>query len=756
MTPTAAQISATFSNVALASAGAAAVAIPILIHLLTRLRRRRMVWAAMRFLAEALRKQKRRLQLEQWLLLLVRCLIVLALAGALGRPIVRGLAEAWSGQPAGRFVCLVLDDSLSTQTRSESGRLRFELLREAALSIVDNLQPTDNLWVIRAARPWRQLAAPSAGDTAGIDQAIRSIKPRCSRADLIEALAAVARKVSDPGRVEGDHRPLVVVLSDFSAATVELDRPMPQPITDLAKSATLLLAQPALPAANVQVAMLRPRRRLIVTEDDAPVVAIEMQLRRFAADRGEAVTSVEFALTDDNSAAPLAKAHRRFRWSPGQSVAMVNVELPIDPAAVSAQQLAIEASITAADRGADTLGADNRRLAVIEVRRQLTVAILDASVPADDSAYQPAELLRFMLAPVRASAERVEAPGNPVSLVDVDVQQVHFASVEAADAAIVLRPDLLTAAGAAALGAFADRGGLLWLIAPAGDQPAAWATPLCQRLGLNWQVDVEPRSFPRPGTARTGAPDDPSPATFWTLALEPPPEPLDRLGADWEGLLRPIWVRRVLDVSDTGGQAQVWLSTAQGAPLLMAERCGEGVVLLLTAALDPDWTNLPVKKLFTPLFHDTLRSMVGAAGADSAVCGSRPTLHRRWENVQQLANSPGGAAVALKRGEDGVRPAQAFARPGIYTAPGEAGGLKLAVNVDAKAGDTRAVNAGRLKALLGGQWFDMSDPAKALLASRRETQLAWPLLWAVLALVLIETGLARWFSHASQAGRGGL
>ena len=754
MLPSLGQISATFSNAALATAGAAAVAIPIAIHLLTRLRRRPVLWAAMRFLQEAFRKQRRRLRLEQWLLLLVRCLLILALAGALGRPVIAGLSGAWSLSSGRQLVCVVLDDALSTQARGVAAETRFEALRRTALAIIDGAAPTDRLWVIRAGAPWEELAAPGSGDRATLRNRIESIKPRHSRADLVDALAAVAAKVGDPNRVEGGPKPLIIVLSDFSASAVDLDHAMPQPIADLAKSATLLLAQPAPPAPNVQLAMLNARRRLIVTNDDAPVVSAEIQLRRFAADRGEAVTSVELALTDDDLAAPLAMAQRRHRWSPGQSVAMMNVELPIDTAAVSAQQLAIEASITAADPGADRLEPDNRRLAVVELRRHLTVAVVDA--PADDSAYRPAALLRFMLAPSRASAGRSDAPGNPVSLVDVDVGQVDLASIEATDAAIVLRPDLLTGAGTAALGAFADRGGLVWLIAPAGDRTAAWATPLCQRLGLNWQVGVEPRTSDPSGRDPKGAADDSSLATFWTLALEPPPEPLDRLGADWDGLLRPIWVRRVLDVADTGGQAQIWLSTAQGAPLLMAQRRGDGVVLLLTAALDPDWTNLPVKKLFTPLFHDTLRSMVGAAGVDSAVCGSRPALHRRWENVQQLVDSSGGAAVALKHGENGITPAQAFARPGIYTAPGEVGGFKFAVNIDAEAADTRAVDPNRLKALLGGQWLDMTDPAGALLASRRETELAWPLLWTVLALVLVETVLARWFSHAGQAGRGGL
>ncbi len=45
----------------------------------------------MRFLLEAYRKQKQRMRFEQWLLLLVRCLIVLLLGLALLRNVIIGL-----------------------------------------------------------------------------------------------------------------------------------------------------------------------------------------------------------------------------------------------------------------------------------------------------------------------------------------------------------------------------------------------------------------------------------------------------------------------------------------------------------------------------------------------------------------------------------------------------------------------------------------------------------------------------------------
>jgi hypothetical protein len=60
--------------------------IPILIHLLHRQRFRRVRWAAMEFLLAALRKTRRRLQLENLILLLVRIAVMVLLALAIARP----------------------------------------------------------------------------------------------------------------------------------------------------------------------------------------------------------------------------------------------------------------------------------------------------------------------------------------------------------------------------------------------------------------------------------------------------------------------------------------------------------------------------------------------------------------------------------------------------------------------------------------------------------------------------------------------
>src|SRR5690242_17270548 len=68
-------------------AGLGAVSIPIIIHLLNRRRYKTVNWAAMEFLLRAMRKNRRRLRFEQWLLLATRCLLVFLLGLALARPL---------------------------------------------------------------------------------------------------------------------------------------------------------------------------------------------------------------------------------------------------------------------------------------------------------------------------------------------------------------------------------------------------------------------------------------------------------------------------------------------------------------------------------------------------------------------------------------------------------------------------------------------------------------------------------------------
>src|SRR5436190_22322660 len=69
------------------AAGLLLASIPIIIHFLNRRRFKTVQWAAMEFLLRAMRKNRRRIKFEQWLLLATRCLVLALLGMALARPI---------------------------------------------------------------------------------------------------------------------------------------------------------------------------------------------------------------------------------------------------------------------------------------------------------------------------------------------------------------------------------------------------------------------------------------------------------------------------------------------------------------------------------------------------------------------------------------------------------------------------------------------------------------------------------------------
>src|SRR5882724_2001286 len=92
--------------------GAAAVAIPVIIHLLNKRKFERVTWAAMRFLRMSVEQNERRVKIEDLLLLLLRCLMVLLLALALARPALKSATAGFFGQ-SGVTAVVVVDQSYS-------------------------------------------------------------------------------------------------------------------------------------------------------------------------------------------------------------------------------------------------------------------------------------------------------------------------------------------------------------------------------------------------------------------------------------------------------------------------------------------------------------------------------------------------------------------------------------------------------------------------------------------------------------------
>src|ERR1700722_1098943 len=105
-----------------------AAGVPLLIHLLSRRKQREVHWAAMTFLLAAVKRRSQRVRLEQWLLLLIRTLIVVLVVIAMAEPFINR-STMIVGPSARTHRVLVIDGSYSMDFRS-GDRSRFERAKQ--------------------------------------------------------------------------------------------------------------------------------------------------------------------------------------------------------------------------------------------------------------------------------------------------------------------------------------------------------------------------------------------------------------------------------------------------------------------------------------------------------------------------------------------------------------------------------------------------------------------------------------------------
>src|SRR5262249_31433816 len=118
------------------AAGGLLVSSPIIIHLINRMRFKRIRWAAMEFLLKSQKRNRRRLIIEQLLLLLLRILLVLLAAFIVARFIGFFFGPV---QPQTSQHILLLDDTPSMEDQwIEQGDLKNSF-KEAKRLIADEI-----------------------------------------------------------------------------------------------------------------------------------------------------------------------------------------------------------------------------------------------------------------------------------------------------------------------------------------------------------------------------------------------------------------------------------------------------------------------------------------------------------------------------------------------------------------------------------------------------------------------------------------
>ncbi len=145
-------------------------AVPIIVHLINLLRHRKQSWAAMDFLLESYRKNRRWVLLKQWLLLAARILIMLVLVAMLARWISN---SQWLSILGGRTThhYVLLDDSYSMaeQEQNESAYQRGLRAFAALVRAIAEQPGQHQISLLRFSRA--ELAARSGKESARIDAA---------------------------------------------------------------------------------------------------------------------------------------------------------------------------------------------------------------------------------------------------------------------------------------------------------------------------------------------------------------------------------------------------------------------------------------------------------------------------------------------------------------------------------------------------------------------------------------------------------
>ena len=193
--------------------GLGAISIPIIIYILNRRRFKIVDWAAMKFLLDALRKNRRRLRLEELLLLLLRCLIVLLLGFGISRFVGCGDTDSLGNGNGGRSIVFVLDDSISMGQKRGGNETAFTIARKDLAERIAKLTSKDRAAIILTSRPSVSDAFLQMGpvsDPQGLAGRIETLEPRDTRTHLAEAMTAAGEILRD---AEGKKH--LYLLSDF-------------------------------------------------------------------------------------------------------------------------------------------------------------------------------------------------------------------------------------------------------------------------------------------------------------------------------------------------------------------------------------------------------------------------------------------------------------------------------------------------------------------------------------------------------------
>jgi hypothetical protein len=716
-----------FANPALL-AGLGAASIPIIIHLLNRRKFREMPWAAMQFLMAAIRKNQRRVRIEQWLLLAVRTLLVLLIVAAMAKPFLERFGNVIGDRRTHRV--LVVDGSLSMGYTS-GDKSRFELAKAVATRLVKDSRLGDAISLIVMGEPPRVVIADPQPILSEVQKEIAELMMTHASTDLQATFEAIDRVLD----VSSIPQKEIIFLTDLQATSWRrqsatdkdgFDRILAR--LEIRKPRSVIIDLGKVGSENRAVTDLKLDAP-VVTAGSTPLV--RGVVRNFGPSKAEGV---------------LVRLIMDGRVSSEQSVDLPigeNVPVIFNQPFTAAGDHVVEVSIDH-----DALPLDDHRWLVVPVREALNVLLVDGHFRSE-----PFQAETDYLAQALSPSE--ESPGQPGIIRSEVITESRLKSAELArhDVVALCNVPQFSPGEVSALEDYLMQGG--GLIIFLGDQvmadnynrllyadgkgllPAALGTTVGDASRKEAAFAFDPKGYRHPLIAEFRGESDPVTAGLTQTA---------------------IWQYQKLTKLDS--KAQVAIAFDSGDPAIVEAPRARGKVILVATSADTGWNTWPLHNSYPPIMQQTILEAAAGRLAERNIRVSQPydqSFAATGAAAAATVINPKGQAAAVR-----LKPAGGISE--LHFAQTELSGKyqlqigpplsvenAFAANPDPAESDLTKLDRGELERKLQGWRFDIltngPELSQSAVAVSRRGELHRPLLHGALALLLLETFLAWKFGH---------
>lgn len=678
---------------------AAAVAVPIALHLLQRRRPRPVMFGTLRFLHDAIAQSRRAHRITQGLTLLMRVLIILLLALAFARPLLRrsGLI------PAGhRTVVMVVDCSASMQAM-EGGRNYFEHARSWAVALADSLQDGDRAAVIAAGLAEPRIIFPPVSDAKAVRGALQELSCGQGAAPLCETIQDIFAKGRDSLTNAEVH-----VFSDFQ--TTGWSKTVAEGVAKELKECGVNVFFNRVGLKDANDAGLQAVRFFPTAVLDDGRLQAEADVQAGGSYLG--TDTVKLFVGEEE------KAQATVMLSPGEAEkAILTTTVQAEAGADVAGWLELEA---------DAFDLNNRRYFSLPRFGGLSALLVNGTGDSRDSSYvrhalNPGGVASALMVPHETEWESF------VSMGDLSEHAIVF----------VCNPPALEDSAARLLLNYVKNGGIAVLF-PGGNEPGRMNSAALSKLEA-WP-DLKIRYF------------ELEKGRNLEVVVE---DANDRFGQRLVVALPPPWtflVRRVLRFQAGEGSGGL-LQFRDGGSMVLRKKVGEGELWLCGVSANRDWADWPLHPMFF-IFVQELGRQAAGLRQRSLTAEVGESLAVRWPGSDLrktfTVTAPDGAARMVEAvRETSAQPFQlgAFELPGLYRLADGGGAVRMvAVNVPSSEMTLAYWGGDELGGTLPGvatAFTESHDELRRELLGMRQSHPLWPwLLLAAFVLSMVEVVFA--------------